>query len=197
MKEQKNNLNQPQPFQPQQPQRPPSVGWRVFGWLVFIGIIISTFGFIIIYSGIYNVAASKGHSLLVEWIFSTVSDNSVQYHSSSIKAPTLTHDMAVIGAEYYGKMCVGCHGGPGRKKSGVGQGLYPPPPDLVGSAKEMKPSEIFWVIKNGIVDTGMPSFGVTNDDEKIWDITTFVLDLPKLSPTQFEQMVSKKGFDSD
>jgi mono/diheme cytochrome c family protein len=181
MEEQKNNS-----------VRPPSVGRRVFGWLIFIGAVIVIGGVIVLYSGIYNVAASKGHSAAVEWILGTASDRSVSYHSRNIQPPELTHDMSVVGAEHYGQMCVGCHGGPGQTESDIAQGLYPPPPDLAGAATEMTPAEIFWIVKNGVVDTGMPAFGVTHDDQKIWDITAFVMDLPKLSQAQFEEMIGKK-----
>jgi hypothetical protein len=45
-----------------------------------------------------------------------------------------------------------------------------PPPDLKELANETSPQELFWVIKNGINMTGMPSFGaieVTGEDVQL------------------------------
>jgi len=37
--------------------------------------------------------------------------------------------------------------------------------------------------------TGMPAWGVTHDDELLWDLVAFVRKLPKLTPKQYETLV--------
>jgi len=37
--------------------------------------------------------------------------------------------------------------------------------------------------------TGMPAWGVTHDDELLWDVVAFVRKLPELTPEQYETMV--------
>ncbi|CKT70189.1 Uncharacterised protein [Mycobacterium tuberculosis] len=36
--------------------------------------------------------------------------------------------------------------------------------------------------------TGMPAWGYTHDDETLWSMVAFLQRLPKLSPTEFEQL---------
>ena len=54
-------------------------------------------------------------------------------------------------------------------------------------ANETSPQELFWVIKNGINMTGMPSFGAIDvPDQGIWSIVAFVKKLPTVSEEDFK-----------
>ena len=37
--------------------------------------------------------------------------------------------------------------------------------------------------------TGMPAWGVTHDDELLWDLVAFVRKLPELTPEQYQALV--------
>jgi len=52
--------------------------------------------------------------------------------------------------------------------------------------KDSKPSELFWITKNGIKMTGMPAFGKTHSDDKIWAIVSFIELLPNMTKEQYE-----------
>ena len=65
--------------------------------------------------------------------------------------------------------------------------MRPDPPDLKEVAKERSPAEIFWVVKNGINMTGMPSFGDAPDPE-LWSIAALVKKLPDLSDEDFKSL---------
>lgn len=53
-------------------------------------------------------------------------------------------------------------------------------------------TEAFWIIKNGIKYTGMPAFGPTHSNQKIWAITDFLLNkLNKMSPQEYQQWYQK------
>jgi mono/diheme cytochrome c family protein len=83
--------------------------------------------------------------------------------------------------------CVNCHGGPGVKWAKFSEGLNPDPPDLKEIANEPAPQQLFWVIKNGINMTGMPSFGAIEVyDREIWTIVAFVKKLPTVSDDDFK-----------
>src|SRR5262249_12133893 len=48
--------------------------------------------------------------------------------------------------------------------------------------------QLFWVIKNGINMTGMPSFEQAGaKDDKIWSIAAFVKKLPDVSETDYRR----------
>jgi hypothetical protein len=67
------------------------------------------------------------------------------------------------------------------------EGLQPDPPDLKDIVKEREPAELFWVVKNGIKMTGMPSFGATGvADNEIWTIIAFIKKLPNVSEADFK-----------
>jgi hypothetical protein len=91
-------------------------------------------------------------------------------------------------------MCKSCHGAPGYPAEAVGKGMNPPPPDLKESASEMTPAELFWVTKQGIKMTGMPSWGATHDDEDLWAVVAFMKELPNIDAASYESMLlSAKG----
>ena len=144
---------------------------------------------VFIHSGIYNVSTASPDPRFLRWIFSRTSDNSVEHHSKGIAVPGLT-DTAMIreGFEHYNDMCVGCHGAPGVRKDETGLGLYPHGPNLAHSAKEMSPAELFWVAKNGIKSTGMPGFGKTHSDQKIWAMVAFLEKMKDMDSLAYASM---------
>ena len=67
------------------------------------------------------------------------------------------------------------------------EGLHPDPPGLKEKAGERTPSQLFWVIKNGINMTGMPSFAQAGvKDEDLWSIVAFVKKLPIISEADYK-----------
>jgi mono/diheme cytochrome c family protein len=70
--------------------------------------------------------------------------------------------------------------------------MNPYPPDLKEVAGERTPQQLFWVIKNGINMTGMPSFGAIEvPDEEIWTIVAFVKKLPSASESDYRAWTAK------
>ena len=68
--------------------------------------------------------------------------------------------------------------------------IYPAAPNLMDIAVVGKwtDAELFWIIKNGIKDTGMPALGPTHGDEEMWGVTAFVKQLPNTSPEEYITM---------
>jgi mono/diheme cytochrome c family protein len=158
------------------------------GILFTLGVII-ILGLLIVYSGWYNVSAANKPSGLENWLLGTTMDNSVSSHSSDIEAPNLkSPEMINKGFAHYNEMCVGCHGAPGKEQTEMSKGLNPPAPDLSESAQDMTPQALFWVTKNGIKMTGMPAWGLTHSDEKIWSIVAFIEKLPGMTGTEYDSL---------
>ncbi|MCX6169981.1 MAG: cytochrome c [Ignavibacteriales bacterium] len=157
--------------------------WKIF----FTLIIICVLAILFLYSGIYNISALEPHNGLTLWVVSTLTDNSIEHNSKDIKAPDLSDSTLIkTGFIHYREMCVGCHGAPGIEHDEIGEGLYPRPPKLSEAVKDWKPSELFWITKNGIKMTGMPGFGTTHSDDKIWAIVSFIQILPNMTIEQYE-----------
>jgi mono/diheme cytochrome c family protein len=149
-----------------------------------------------VYSGVYNVAATESHTAPVFWMLSTMTERSIEAHASGITPPELSDENTLnVGLEHYNAMCITCHGAPGMAPAELASGLYPPPPNLAAGSTEMTSSELYWVIKNGIKMTGMPSFGPTHSDDQIWAMVSAVENLPQWSPEEYEQRVKSLGLD--
>ena len=163
--------------------------------LVVAGILV---GIIVMFSGVIDVGATNRHNALTQFVLSTTMDNSVKRHAKGIKAPPLDDPKMVMdGFRHYREMCVGCHLAPGINSSEIRKGLTPEPPKLQEAVDEWQPNELFWVIKNGVKMTGMPAWGPTHSDEKIWGIVAFLEKLPHMTAEQYKEMDKMAGPDEE
>ena len=161
-------------------------------WALIIGSLLGLAGAAaaVIYAGLYNIAADVPHTQPVYWLFETVRDRSVATRARDIVVPKDLDDANRIsrGAGQYAEMCSSCHLAPGMKRTEISQGLYPRAPELRRQT-DLTPGEQFWIVKHGMKMTGMPAWGVTHQDELLWDVVAFVRKLPKLTPEQYETLV--------
>jgi mono/diheme cytochrome c family protein len=78
--------------------------------------------------------------------------------------------------------CAVCHGNDGRSQTDLGRGMYPPAPDLTSAVvQRWSEAELFWIVRNGIRLTGMPSFRDTLSDTETWEVARFVKALPEIN----------------
>ena len=159
--------------------------------LCFLIVLIAAF----VWSGSYNVAANVPHWKITHWFLGIVRDRSIFTHSKGIIIPSLKDPKLLdIGFKNYHGMCRVCHGTPGSSPNEIAKGLNPSPPDFTSKSIEMpSDAELYWVIKNGIKMTGMPSFGPTHSEDELWGIVTFLRRLPKLKPEEYNTMVKASG----
>lgn len=162
-------------------------------------VVLIVGGLIYMYSGILNISALVPHDAITMWAMNTVRDNSIEHNAdNNIKAPDLNDSSLVkMGFVHYREMCVGCHGGPGIKRSEIGQGLYPKAPTLARAAKDWTPQQLFWITKNGLKMTGMPAFAPTHSDDMIWAIVAFTKKLPNLTKEQYQMLDKETQGESD
>ena len=161
--------------------------------VVFTLIGLALIGYVFILSGSYNVSAMEPDSGLVHWVLETTSDNSVDAHSADIIVPELNKpEMIKEGIAHYKEMCESCHGGPGKEETELAKGLNPKAPNLVKWGGKMNPAKMFWVTKNGIKMTGMPAWGKTHSDDKIWSIVAAVKKLNEMSPAGYDAIKTEE-----
>ncbi|SRR6266508_2674713 len=157
------------------------------GGVLLAAIGAAAFG---IYGGLYNVAADVPHTQPVFWLMTTVRERSIDVRATGVVVPGDLADPKRLasGAGQYAEMCSSCHLAPGMKRTEISQGLYPRAPELRrGSC--LTPAEEFWVVKHGLKMSGMPAWGVTHNDELLWDIVAFLRKLPELTPDQYQALV--------
>jgi len=164
---------------------------------VFLIIVAAAVG-AYLYTGSYPVGADVPHTKPVAWLMQMTRDRAVDVASQNIDVPADINDSKRLseGAGQYAAMCSGCHLAPGFENDETRAGLYPKPPRLAEDT-DLTASRIFWVLKHGLKMTGMPAWGVSHSDEELWNITAFVLQLPKLDAQQYKSIVLKAPMDPD
>ncbi|WP_430461508.1 c-type cytochrome [Thalassolituus sp. LLYu03] len=153
-----------------------------------------------IYSGLYPIGADVPHTSLGYWLLETVRERSINRAAADITIPAdlNTATRLLSGAADYNAMCAGCHLKPGKAASDFSIGLYPSPANLTLAATADTPLATetalrrqFWIIKHGIKASGMPAWGVTHDDERIWNMVAFLQRLPGLSASQYQILTAR------
>lgn len=162
---------------------------RFIGAFILWVIIFIVAGAIFIWSGVYNVAADVPDSSFTRYVMGATREHSIAQRAHGVEAPSLA-DPAMIkeGAVHYMENCSGCHLAPGMDDSEIRHGLNPRPPNLTRFAPD--PAEAFWIIKHGIKMTGMPAWGPTHDDQKIWAMVAYLQKQPKMSAEEFRQLTA-------
>jgi mono/diheme cytochrome c family protein len=159
---------------------------------IVVGIGCAAFFF----GGFYSVAGTAEDPAAVTWALTQVRTASIDHHANDTP-PSSLNDTATVqaGARAYAALgCVNCHGAPGVKWQKFSEGLHPDPPDLKDVVGELSPSQLFWVIKNGINMTGMPSFEQAGaKDDEIWSIVAFVKKLPDVSDADYKAWTASSG----
>jgi thiosulfate dehydrogenase len=86
------------------------------------------------------------------------------------------------GAHEYLTNCAVCHGVPGKKKTAIASGEFPPPPELFHGkgVTDDPPGEIFWKVANGIRLTGMPGYNQSLSQTQMWQISLMLANADKL-----------------
>lgn len=73
------------------------------------------------------------------------------------------------GAKLFRQECASCHG---RDARGIGKA-----PPLAGpTVRQAQPGKLFWILRNGSLRRGMPSFAHLPEDER-WQIVTYLKSL--------------------
>lgn len=162
---------------------------RVLSAIGGLAIVIAIASAVYFFGGFYSVAGTAEDPAAVTWALTRVRVASINRHANDTPPASLGEAATVqAGARAYATLgCANCHGAPGVQWQKFSEGLHPDPPDLKDVANELSPTQLFWVIKNGINMTGMPSFEQAGaKDDQIWSIVAFVKKLPGLSETDYK-----------
>ena len=142
-------------------------------------------------SGIYSVAASRGHFAVTEWFLEFALRRSVATHSYGITAPPLEDpDMVRLGAGHFEGGCAPCHGAPRKPRNAIVRQMLPPPPDLAQSVPTWSPEHLFWIVQNGLKYTGMPAWVAPRRDDEVWAVVAFLRRLPGMDATEYRRLAS-------
>jgi cytochrome c553 len=162
---------------------------RILAAIGALAIIVGVGAAVFFFGGFFNVAATNEDPAIVHWALEHVREASIARHATDTP-PAGLDDAAKVqaGAREFAKHgCANCHGAPGVNWAKFSEGLKPDPPDLKDVVKEVSPAQLFWVIKNGINMTGMPSFKAAGaKDEELWLIVAFLKQLPNVKEADYK-----------
>ncbi|HVW94207.1 MAG TPA: c-type cytochrome [Devosia sp.] len=143
----------------------------------------------IVWFGLYDVAASRGHDPLTARFLHFVMLRSVAAHAPDIPVPNLDDPVLVLqGATHFYNSCGRCHGAPDQIALPIVQRMTPAPPPLYSAAATFTPQQLFWIVKNGIKMTAMPAWPAPQRDDEVWALVAFLEQLPKTKPAQFASL---------
>jgi mono/diheme cytochrome c family protein len=167
-------------------------GWK---W-VMVGaggvLALGAIAFLVfVYSGIYPIAANRPHTIGVEWLLTTMQENSVRFHSDDDRpVPDLTDaGLLADGLGLYHEHCAVCHGAPGVERAILGRGLNPDPPRLATEIRSWSDIELFWIVAHGLKMAGMPAFQPGLGDREVWATVAFMRALPQVTPQEYRAAV--------
>ena len=134
--------------------------------------------------GLMPVSADGTHSRLEARIMPVVLHASIVRHESREMNPaSLNEDNLKAGVDTYKAMCARCHSTPANGPSVYGESFYPPAPRLPQGMSSYTDSQLFWLIKHGIRNTGMPAWGSMLSDQEIWQIVSLFRNSQDLPPS--------------
>ncbi len=152
-------------------------------------VAVAVAGLLFAWSGVYNIAASRGHLAITDWILRFGMENSVKAHAPDETLPAgQDEDRVRLGAGHYHAGCAYCHGAPGTPVSPVAAKMLPPPPDLKDKVGVWKDGELFWIVKHGLKYAGMPAFPSLERDDEIWALVAFLRRLPQLDRAAYREL---------
>lgn len=146
-------------------------------------------GVLVAWSGLYSVAASDGHWLVIDRFLRFGMMNSVETHAPDVSPPPLDDvDLVRLGAAHYYAGCAYCHGAPGLPITPVAQHMLPAPPDLTSHVSLWTDQELFWLVKHGLKYTGMPGWPVQDRDDEVWAVVAFLRQMPGMSQQTYRDL---------
>lgn len=166
--------------------------------LILAVVLLAAAGLAIVYSGVYDVAATQPHSRAERWLLRTLMERSVRARVDDVpEPPDESDELLAVGFHHYDEMCVVCHGAPGVERSEIGEGIEPEPPDLAETAGDWTLPAIFLITSQGIKMAGMPAFGLTHSEEEIWGISMFVERLPEIDASEYARLRAEAQGESE
>jgi mono/diheme cytochrome c family protein len=92
-----------------------------------------------------------------------------------------TDEVLSQGQQVFLESCALCHGPDGHGDTHIGRNMDPPAMDLSSPhVQHWSDGELFWIIRNGIRLTGMPSWRSSISDNDTWKLARLIHNLPRL-----------------
>ena len=164
---------------------------------VIIGFLLVPAGFYLyIRSGHAPVATSAPPMPFEEYFANTALHAALNRAAPKTRTTKASDGELLAGVEVYRHHCGLCHGLPGKPRSGIAKGEFPPPPPLFEPDHMVTDDPVgvtYWKVKHGIRLTGMPGFHATLTDEQIWNVSLLLANADKMPPDVSQALAAPFG----
>jgi mono/diheme cytochrome c family protein len=160
---------------------------KIAAVLLAVLAVLGLGGVAFVYSGLYDISATDQHLPPTFHAMKKTMERSVERRARDIPVPgdLGSATQLVRGLALFRAHCVQCHGAPGVAPEPFALALRPLPTPLVHSGREREPGYLYWVVKQGIKMTAMPSWEMRMSEDDMWAVVAFMRRLPHLSPAQY------------
>ena len=142
--------------------------------LGFAGLVFASFG-------LMPTNADSNPPSIERRIASNALDASLNRRAERLRNPVPESDHNLIdGMKIYTMNCAVCHGTLDNQPSPLEHSFYPPVPQLVLDPIDDPEWHTFYVVRNGIRYTGMPSWNHALSEQEMWKVTDFLTRVGKL-----------------
>jgi mono/diheme cytochrome c family protein len=163
---------------------------RVAAWLAFLVVLVAA-GALLLLRG-RGVSARPQPS----WIESRAALAMRGWMTPStykgLQNPIAANDENFLAArEHFADHCASCHANDGSGNTEMGRNLYPKAPDMrLPRTQGLSDGELFYIIENGVMLTGMPgwSTGTPDGEKSSWQLVHFIRRLPSLTAEDVAEM---------
>lgn len=162
------------------------------GTAVLLAVLGAVGAALVVWGGLYDVAATSQHLQPTHSIVERAMRQSVRLRARDIEVPAgLQDEQRVLrGALCFQSRCVQCHGAPGVAPDDIGRSMQPLPGPLHRAAHDWSPAQLYWITRHGIKMSGMPAWQFRLDDADLWALVAFLNRLPELRPADYRALVA-------
>ncbi|MCL5005174.1 MAG: c-type cytochrome [Acidobacteria bacterium] len=158
------------------------MGKFIVGVIIGILLVPAVF-YLYVRSGYAPVATSAPPMPFERFFAKTALHATLNREAPKTHTTTASRGELLAGVQVYRDNCAVCHGLPGKPRSPVARGEFPPPPQLFEPAHMVTNDPVgvtYWKVKHGIRLTGMPGFQTSLTDEEIWNVSLLLANADKL-----------------
>jgi thiosulfate dehydrogenase len=141
--------------------------------------------------GLFPIRGRVKPSEFEMWMAQRALSASVARHAQEVQNPVTANEQELlIGMKVYLSNCAGCYRDPSGP-SQFGACFYPPVPQFASTPPAKPDWQMFWIVKNGVRYSGMPSWEGVIGEKEMWQAVTFLNHLRSL-PSQVQEKWQKK-----
>ncbi|MDP9049591.1 MAG: c-type cytochrome [Acidobacteriota bacterium] len=125
-------------------------------------------------------------------------DAALDRHAPEAQNPIQPTDANLTaGMTIYQTNCASCHGDIHHPHSMLADALYPRAPQFVEDAPDMPENQNFYIVQHGVRLSGMPAWKQALTEQQIWQVTTFLSHMDKLTTQVSASWKSAAGGSQD